>query len=83
MKFLNLLGMSVISRHDDYFLIDVTVNDLIKHGPMNRDELEKFILSKFQDQPIKYFNENSRLKIFHPRSGKSWSPKLSITFDYD
>lgn len=83
MKLFKLFGMSIISRMDNYFLLDITSDDLIKHGPMNRDSLEEFILKKFEDQPIKYFNENKRLKIFHPKSGLSWNAKLSIQFTND
>jgi len=72
-----------ISSSDNYFLLDVTTDDLIKHGPMSRSSLEEFILKKFEDQPIKYFNETNRLKIFHPKSGLSWAAKLSIQFGKD
>lgn len=69
--------------NDMYYLLDVTKDDLLKYGPMSRKDIEEFILTKYSEQPIKYFNENKRLKIFHPPSGISWAAHLSVVFRDD
>lgn len=72
-----------IGPNDVYYLVDVTPDDINKYGPMNRNDLEAFILKKFEDQPIQYFNQNNRLKIFHPKSGLHWVASLKIQFADD
>lgn len=66
-----------------YYLLDVTTDDLLKYGPMNRKDIEEFILRKYEEQPLKYFNQNKRLKIFHPPSGIHWSAELKVVFKSD
>ena len=72
-----------VGPNDVYFLVDVTPEDIVKYGPMNRKDMEEFILRKFEDQPLKYFNQNNRLKIFHPKSGLHWVAELRIQFAND
>lgn len=69
--------------NDMYFLLDVTPEDINKFGPMTRKDMDEFILKKFEDQPLKYFNSNGRLKIFHPPSGLHWVAQLKVQFAND
>ena len=64
----------------NYFLIDITEDSVFVDGPMTRIKLEEFIINKFQDQPLKYFNETNRLRIIHPKSGLQWAAKLGLQF---
>lgn len=65
---------------DLYVLLDIGVNDVVKSVPMNKHFLKEYILNRFEEQPLKYFNNANRLKIVHLKSGliKSVSIKLDV-----
>lgn len=54
---------------DLYVLIEINLDDIVKSNAMSYDMLWKYIMKKYEDQPLKYFNEMDRLKVIHLKSG--------------
>lgn len=73
----NDAGNSILND-DLYVLIEVNLDDVVKSNPMSYDMLWKYIVKKYEEQPIKYFNDTQRLKIIHLKSGVIKTVKLSI-----
>lgn len=71
-------GDSNILNDDLYVLIEINLNDVEKTNPMSYDMLWKYIVKKYEDQPLKYFNETQRLRIVHLKSGMIKTIKLTI-----
>ena len=63
---------------DLYVLIEINLDDIQKTNPMSYDMLWKYIVKKYEDQPLKYFNETQRLRVVHLKSGLIKTLKLSI-----
>jgi len=65
---------------DLFQLLEVTQDGIVLSNVMNLEMLTTFVVNKFKDQPLQYFNEMDRLKIIHLKSGTIKSVKLSIEF---
>lgn len=63
---------------DLYVLIEINLDDIVKTNAMSYDMLWKYIIKKYEDQPIKYFNDTQRLKIVHLKSGLIKTLKLTL-----
>jgi hypothetical protein len=69
-----------MSNSDMYVLIEVNLDDVVKTEPMNMDGILNYILNKYAEQPIKYFNEMQRLRVVHLKSGIIKNVKLVLEF---
>lgn len=67
-----------VLNDDLYVLIEINLDDINKTNAMSYDMLWKYIVKKYEDQPLKYFNETQRLKIVHLKSGIIKTVKLTI-----
>ena len=67
-----------ILNDDLYVLIEINLDDIVKTNAMSYDMLWKYIVKKYEDQPLKYFNETQRLRVVHLKSGLIKTLKLSI-----
>ena len=70
----------LISNNDLFVLMEINMDDVVKTEPLTMDGLLRYILEKYADQPIKYFNETQRLKIIHLKSGMIKEAKLVLDF---
>lgn len=71
-------GTTGVLIDDLYVLLEINLNDVEKTSPMTYDMLWKYIVKKYEDQPLKYFNETERLKVVHLKSGLVKTIKLVI-----
>jgi hypothetical protein len=69
-----------MSNSDMYVLIEVNLDDVMKTEPMNMDGILNYVLNKYAEQPIKYFNETQRLKVVHLKSGIIKNVNLVLEF---
>ena len=58
-----------VLNEDLYVLIEINLDDVVKSNAMSFEMLWKYITKKYEDQPLKYFNDSERLKIVHLKSG--------------
>ena len=65
-------------NEDLYVLVEINLDDVIKSNAMTYDMLWKYITKRYEEQPIKYFNETDRLKVIHLKSGVIKTVKLSL-----
>lgn len=65
-------------NEDLYVLVEINLDDVIKSNAMTYDMLWKYIIKRYEEQPIKYFNETERLKVIHLKSGVIKTVKLSL-----
>lgn len=56
-------------NEDLYVLIEINLDDVVKSNAMSYEMLWKYIMKKYEDQPVKYFNDSERLKVVHLKSG--------------
>jgi hypothetical protein len=63
---------------DLYVLIEINLDDIVKSNPMSYDMLWKYIVKKYEEQPLKYFNNTDRLKIVHLKSGIMKTVKIAL-----
>lgn len=63
---------------DLYVLLEVNLDDIVKSNAMTYEMIEKYITKRYEDQPIKYFNEAGRLKVIHLKSGLVKTVKLTL-----
>jgi hypothetical protein len=69
-----------MSNSDMFVLVEINLDDVVKTEPMNMDGILKYILNKYAEQPIKYFNETQRLKVVHLKSGIIKNVNLVLEF---
>jgi hypothetical protein len=67
-----------ILNDDLYVLIEINLDDIVKTNPMSYDMLWKYIVKKYEDQPLKYFNETQRLRVVHLKSGLIKTLRLTL-----
>lgn len=67
-----------VLNEDLYVLIEINLEDVTKTNAMSFEMLWKYIVKKYEDQPIKYFNETGRLKIVHLKSGIIKTVKMTL-----
>jgi hypothetical protein len=65
-------------NEDLYVLIEINLDDIVKSNPMSYDMLWKYIVKKYEEQPLKYFNNTDRLKIVHLKSGIMKTVKIAL-----
>ena len=70
----------LMSNDDLFVLVEINVDDVVKTEPMPMDGILRYILNRYADQPIRYFNETQRLKIIHLKSGMIKEAKLVLDF---
>lgn len=58
-----------VLNEDLYVLIEINLDDVVKSNAMSYEMLWKYITKKYEDQPLKYFNDTERLKVVHLKSG--------------
>lgn len=63
---------------DLYVLIEINLDDVVKSNAMSYDMLWKYITKKYEEQPLKYFNDTERLKVVHLKSGIIKTVKLVL-----
>lgn len=63
---------------DLYVLIEINLDDIVKTNAMSYDMLWKYIIKKYEDQPLKYFNDTQRLRVVHLKSGLIKTLKLTL-----
>lgn len=71
-------GEMTVMNDDLYVLIEINLDDIVKTNPMSYDMIWKYIMKKYEEQPLKYFNDTQRLKIVHLKSGIIKTVKLVI-----
>lgn len=69
---------NIEQEEDLYVVLDITTTDVVKTMPMKKAYIMEYILQKFEDQPLKYFNETNRIKVVHLKSGLIKTLKLKI-----
>jgi hypothetical protein len=67
-----------VLNEDLYVLIEINLDDIVKSNPMSYDMLWKYIVKKYEEQPLKYFNNTDRLKIVHLKSGIMKTVKIAL-----
>ncbi len=67
-----------VLNEDLYVLIEINLDDIVKSNAMSFDMIWKYIMKKYEDQPLKYFNDTERLKIVHLKSGIIKTVKLVL-----
>ena len=67
-----------VLNEDLYVLIEINLDDIVKSNAMSYEMLWKYIMKKYEEQPIKYFNDSERLKIVHLKSGIIKTVKLVL-----
>lgn len=65
-------------EEDLYVVLDITTTDVMKTMPMKKAYIMEYILQKFEEQPLKYFNETNRVKVVHLKSGLIKTLKLKL-----
>lgn len=70
----------LISQMDLFVLLEINVNDIVKSEPLTMPELTKYVMEKYKDQPLQYFNETGRLKIVHLKSGTMKNATFTLDF---
>ena len=65
---------------DMYQMLSVTLEGVELSGVMTLDALSAFVVQKYKDQPLQYFNEMDRLKVIHLKTGTIKSIRLKIDF---
>lgn len=69
----------LISPNDLFQLIEVTVNGITQHEPCELPGIRELIIKYYGDQPLKYFNENKRLKVIHLKTGVVRDATLDVS----
>lgn len=59
----------VISENDLFVLVEINNDGAVTSPSLPLREMNKHILDKYGDQPLRYFNEYKRLKLIHLKSG--------------
>jgi hypothetical protein len=57
------------SLEKNYVLLSVNMNDVEKTEPMTWEEVTQRAFTIAQDQPVKYFNGDCRLKVANLKEG--------------
>lgn len=65
---------------DNYQIVEINNEGSTLSEVMNLDECSKYIITKYKDQPLMYFNEYKRLKIIHLKTGTVKDVSLQIDF---
>ncbi len=65
-------------NEDLYVLIEINLDDVVKSNAMSFEMLWKYIMKKYEEQPLKYFNDTERLKVVHLKSGIIKTVKLIL-----
>lgn len=69
---------NAIENDDLYVLMEINLNDVKTSNAMSYQMLWQYIIKKYEEQPLKYFNETGRLKIIHLKTGVIKTLKLTI-----
>ena len=70
----------IVNYTDNFVLLEVNADDIVKSEPMNLEEISKYVLSKYGEQPLQYFNEYKRLKVVHLKTGTVKNLELKVEF---
>jgi hypothetical protein len=88
-RILTLFGIKVetpqkikvmITNPELYVLIEINQDSVTSSEPMELETLTSHIVTKYNDQPLKYFNEYKRLKVIQLKSGKVRDAVLRVEF---
>jgi hypothetical protein len=82
---LELIGVEItnhmiISPHDLFQIIEITQEGVVTSEAMPQDKIILYVVQKYGEQPLKYFNDYKRLKIVHLKTGTVKDLKLAIDF---
>jgi hypothetical protein len=69
-----------ISENDNYQIIEINNDGSTISEVMTFPECTLYVIEKYKDQPLVYFNEYKRLKIIHLKTGTVKDVKLKIDF---
>jgi hypothetical protein len=83
-KVLRIFGIEtitpmIISSSDQFQLIEVAVNGITTHEPCTLAQVRDLVLKYYGEQPLKYFNENRRLKVVHLKTGSVKDVTLDVS----
>lgn len=71
-------GTTGAVNDDLYILIEINTDDIIKSNAMTYEMLWKYITKRYEEQPLKYFNDSDRLKVIHLKSGVVKTLRLAL-----
>lgn len=70
----------LISHTDLFVLLEINMDDVVKSEALTMPDLTKYIMTKYKDQPLQYFNETGRLKVIHLKSGMMKNATFTLDF---
>lgn len=89
-KYFDIFGIEIIkpvkkekmifASTDLFQLMEVMPDGVTLSNVMNLEMMTTYVVNKFKDQPLQYFNEMDRLKLIHLKTGTIKPVKLSIEF---
>lgn len=59
----------VITENDLFVLVEINNDGAVNSPSFNLRDMNKYILERYGDQPLRYFNDYKRLKLIHLKSG--------------
>lgn len=65
---------------DLYVLLEVNQEGVTTSEAMDEAAMSAYIVNKYGDQPLRYFNDYKRLKVVHLKTGKVKDAALQILF---
>ena len=69
---------NAIDNDDLYVLMEINLGDVKTTNAMSYQMLWQYIIKKYEEQPLKYFNDAGRLKVIHLKTGVIKTLKLTI-----
>jgi hypothetical protein len=66
------------SHEKNYILLSINQVDIDKSEPMNWEEITAHVFKTAEDQPIKYFNGDCRLKVANLKEGSVRSVGIKL-----
>ena len=59
----------VISETDLFVLVEINNDGAVTSPSLNLRDMNTYVVDKYGEQPLRYFNEYKRLKLIHLKSG--------------
>lgn len=76
---IEMIKPMIINPNDQFQLIEIASTEIFMHPPCTLTEIRDLILKLYGDQPLKYFNENKRLKVIHLKTATVKDATLDIS----
>jgi hypothetical protein len=70
----------LITSQDNYQIIEINNDGSSLSEVMNLNRCTEYVLEKYREQPLMYFNEYKRLKVIHLKTGIIKDVTLQIEF---